>query len=115
MGAINVGDERGPWVVARWAFQGYLDHVLAEVCGDPSLAYVIEEALALDGLHIPLTDVAIARRLAPILLRVADEVVNGSRPVRVDGRVLGEHDQQQFRDAVTELRTMLSRWLSAGL
>ena len=107
MGAINVGGGRGPWVVAGWAFRGYLDQVLAEVRGDPALASTVEEALALKGLHLPLTDPAVVRRLVPVLLRVADEVVRGARPVRADGRLLDDVSQEQFRHAVAELRAIL--------
>ena len=108
MGAIGIGDEHGPWVVARWAFQGYLEQVLTEVEGDAPLAHAVEEALALDGLHLHLTDPAVVRRLLPVLRRVADEVVSGARPARVDGRTLDERSQAQFRQAVAELGALLA-------
>jgi hypothetical protein len=108
MGAINVGNGRGPWVVAGWAFRGYLQHVLAEVRDDPELGYLVEQAMALDGLHLPLKDTESVHRLAPVLLRVADEVVSGARPVHIEGRLLDERSQEQFREAVAELRAMLA-------
>lgn len=107
MGAISVGGDHLPWVVARWAFKGYVDQVLGEVRDDPDLAYAVEQALALDGLHLALTDPAVLRRLLPVLHRVADEVVSGTRPVSVEGRILDERSQEQFRKAVAELRSML--------
>jgi hypothetical protein len=94
-------------VVAGWAFRGFLDEVLAEVRGDPDLVYSIEKALALDGLHLPRLDSAVVRRLAPVLSRVADDVVTGARPVRANGRVLDDDSQEQFRRAVAELRAIL--------
>jgi hypothetical protein len=112
MGAINV-DEVGRWVVARWAFQGYLEHVLAAVRQDPDLAHAVEEAIALDGLHLSLTDPASAERLGPILLLIADDVVDGRRDACVEGRILDDASQEQFRQAVRELRGMLRhRWPS---
>jgi len=108
MGAINVGNEHPPWVVARWAFQGYLEYVLEEVRNDEVLTFVVEEALALDGLHLPLTDATIVQRLCPVLLRVADDVVSGARPARVEGRLLDDASQAQFRQAVEELRCLLA-------
>jgi hypothetical protein len=113
MGAINVGNEHPPWVVARWAFRGYLDYVLAEVRDDEVLSYAVEKALALDGLHLPLIDATIAQRLGPVLIRVADEVVSGSRPARVLGRILDDASQAQFRQAVAELRCMLATLCSS--
>ena len=108
MGAINVGGGHKPWVVAGWAFRGYLEQVLAEVRRDPDLTYTVEEALALDGLHLPMLDAAIARRLLPTLMRVADEVVAGARPIRANGRLLDNGSQEQVRRAVAELRSTLS-------
>jgi hypothetical protein len=113
MGAINIGNGHLPWVVARWAFQGYLDFVLEEVLDDEVLTYVVEEALALDGLHLPLTDATIVQRLGPVLIRVADEVMSGARPARVVGRVLDDASQAQFRQAVAELRCMLATLCSS--
>ena len=107
MGAINVDGGHKPWVVAGWAFRGYLEQVLAEVSRDPDLTYTVEEALALDGLHLPMLDAALARRLRPMLMRVAEEVVSGARPVRANGQVLDSRSQEQFRRAVAELRAIL--------
>ena len=113
MGAINIGNGHPPWVVARWAFQGYLDYVLEEVRDDEVLTYVVAEALALDGLHLPLTDATIVQHLGPVLLRVADEVMSGARPARVEGRLLDDASQEQFRQAVAELRCILAtQWSS---
>ncbi|HEU5218533.1 MAG TPA: hypothetical protein VFU23_07730 [Gemmatimonadales bacterium] len=100
------------WGVAGWAFDGYLDHVLAEVGDDPELRYIVEQAMALNGLHIERQGPRQLERLAPILLRVADEVVAGSRSVRVEGRTLDDRSQIQFRRAVEELRILLRRHLT---
>jgi hypothetical protein len=108
MGAINVGGGHAPWVVAGWAFRGFLNLVLKEVQNDSILAYTIEEAIALDGLHLPLIEPAVVRRLAPVMLRVAGEVASGARPVCAEGRTLDSNSQKQFRQAVAELRAILS-------
>jgi len=107
MGVIIVGAEHEPWMVARWAFRGYLEHVLAEVSRDKELTFAIEEALALDGLHLPLLDPAVVRRLMPTLVRVAEEVVRGERQVQANGLILRGSSQDQFRQAVAELREIL--------
>jgi hypothetical protein len=112
MGAISFVDEGQSWVVAGWAFRGYLAHVLKEVSHDPDLRDTLEQAMALDGLHFSLTGPAVAVRLAPVMLRVADEVVAGVRLASVEGRVLDAGSQLQFREAVAELRSLLDSNLS---
>ena len=107
MGSIRIEATRPPWVVARWAFAGYLEHVLAEVRNDAALAHAVEQAMALDGLHLTLVDRDVAERLGPVLLRVADEVIAGTRTARVEGRELDARSQEQFRRAVGELRPLL--------
>ena len=116
MPSISVDQNLEPWVFARWVFRGYLDHVCAEVRDDVELTYVLEEALALDGLHLPLGDATMVQRLGPILLRVAEDVVNGKRLAHTEERVLDERSQAQFRCAVALLRSMLAvRWSHDGL
>jgi hypothetical protein len=112
MGVISNGPEH-VWLVARWAFRGYLDHVLAEVRDDPALADAVEAAIDFDGLLLDTTDLAIVERLRPVLVHVADEVVSGVRRVHVEGRILDDKSQEQFREAVAELRTMFARWWPA--
>lgn len=111
MPSISFGEgERNTWMVARWAYRGLLDHARRAVTGDAALEYAIDEAQALDGLHLGLTDDRVARRLVPILIGVADRVVAGELPVRVEGRRLDDRSQAQFREAVEELRPMLRRY-----
>jgi len=113
MGVIS--NDKDGWGVAGWAFRGYLDHVLAEVRDDPALAYVLEQAMALDGLHLSLKNPVDVQRLRPVLVRVADEVISGVRRVRVEGRMLDDRSQDQFREAVTELRALFARWWPADV
>src|SRR5687767_11853076 len=76
MGVISFGEEKkDDWVVARWAFCGYLEHVRDEVKGDSELEFFIDQAMALDGLHLTLLAPSIRERLTPVLRFVADEVV----------------------------------------
>jgi hypothetical protein len=101
------------WVVARWAFCAYLDHVREEVRDSPDLVQTVERAMALDGLHLSLLDADVTDRLMPILLRVADEVVAGLSPARVEGKVLDSRSQAQFQEAVRELRQFLRQHLGS--
>ncbi len=115
MPSISVGREESEgWVVARWAYCGILEHVQEEVREDYDLHYCVEEAIALDGLHLDLLESGLTSRLVSVLLRVANEVVAGSRAVRVDGRTLDEPSQAQFRKSVGDLRSLLQRHYSAN-
>ena len=109
MPAITFSNDEDSWVVARWVFCGYLDYVHGEVSHESDLAQIVEEAMALDGLHLSLLERNIAERLAPVLLRVASDVVAGKRAARVEGRVLDTKSQAQFQEAVDNLRAMLWR------
>ena len=111
MGVISNGsDAEHVWHVARWAFRGYLHHVLPELRYDRALTDVVELAIDFDGLHLDLADPVAVERLRPVLVRVADEVISGDRHVRVAGRVLDDRSQEQFRQAVAQLRTMFEHW-----
>jgi hypothetical protein len=102
---------RGPedvWQVARWAFAWLLRQAMAE-CGDDSrTALFFESALALDGLHLHLLDADEADAARKILLEVASRAANGELPpVEVDGRVLDDSSQRQFRVAASDLVRLL--------
>jgi len=112
MSGVISHDQDG-WRVAGWAYRGYLNYVLAEVRHDRALADAVELAISFQGLHLPLEDQVADQRLRPILVRVADEVIEGARPVSVDGRILDARSQDQFRQAVAELRALFTSWWTA--
>jgi hypothetical protein len=62
-----------PWVVARWAFRTLLERVRAEVPGEAD-QYAIDQAIALDGLHLDLKPSDQAVRLANALTAVTGEL-----------------------------------------
>ena len=97
------------WQVARWVFVWLLRQASAE-CGSASdMRQVFEQAIALDGLHLHLLRPDEARASRHLLLRVASAGAAGELPpVEVEGRVLDDRSQLQFRDAVRELIGFLS-------
>jgi len=117
MPSITIGDGQDEmWMVARWAFCGYLEHVKNEVEGDQDLELTVDRAIALDGLHLTLLDESILQRLVPVLCQVADQIVAGRRKARVEGRgVLDERSQTQFREAVEQLRGLLQQHLPSKM
>ena len=96
------------WQVARWAFVWLLRQAMAE-CGEDSMTRVLfERAIALDGLHLHLLGVDEARKARQVLLKVASSGARGQlAPVEVDGQVLDERSQRQFRVAAKELEGLL--------
>jgi hypothetical protein len=72
MAAINISDE-DCWIVGRWAFRTILKPTMAALPDDKDKE-IIERALALDGLHLPLIDQVQARRIAFALAKVAEEM-----------------------------------------
>jgi hypothetical protein len=59
------------------------------------------------GLHFTLLPASLSARLLPPMLAVADGIIAGGVSVAVEGRALDERSQEQFRDAVRELRELL--------
>lgn len=106
-GVVSFDDSESTWLMAGWAFNGFLHHVQTELKTEPHLQDLVRRAMALHGLHLQLLVPEDAERLLPVLLRVSDEVVAGKRLVRVEGRVLDGRSQKQFRVAVADLRERL--------
>jgi hypothetical protein len=96
------------WQVARWAFVWLLRQAQAECADDSSTRPIFEKAIALDGLHLHLLEPDDARATRRVLLKVASTAAAGGLPaVEVDGRVLDDASQQEFRTAANELISML--------
>lgn len=97
------------WKVARWAFVWLLRQAIEE-CGDnPSARLLFERAIALDGLHLHLEAPDDAQTARQILLRVASRAALGELPpVEVEGRLLDDNSQRQFRAAAIALVQLLS-------
>jgi hypothetical protein len=101
------------WGAAGWVFHGYLEQVRDEIGHDSELHFIVEQGMALHGLHLDRLAAEQLDRLGPVLLRVADEIVAGQRPVRQEARgMLSEDSQAQFRSAVDELRSLLREHLN---
>ncbi|NVB39973.1 hypothetical protein G6O69_19165 [Pseudenhygromyxa sp. WMMC2535] len=80
-----------------------------EVGNDDELLYCVDQAVALDGLHLSLLEKTVAERLRPVLIRIADEAAVGNRPVSAGDRVLDSKSQLQFQNSTAELASMLKR------
>jgi hypothetical protein len=96
------------WLVANWAYESFMGHVRDAVSGDPVLEFEIDRATAFQGLSLELLEKDVSRRLVPVLIRVAEQVVAGELPVRVHGgRRIDALMDPQMRSAARELLLLL--------
>ena len=111
MGVISFHAPRGPediWKAGGWAYSWLLKQAMAASPNAP-LRYVFEQAEALGGLSLSNLEKSVAVRIRQILLDVAKRGAAGELPqVEVEGRILDEFSQRQFREAVAELVTLLT-------
>ena len=62
MAVIGFSNGSG-WVVARWAFRRFLEDIALYCSNDVEIMNEIEQAIALDGLHLDLLNPALLKRL----------------------------------------------------
>lgn len=88
-----------------------MDEVLAIVSGDAALAYFVEESKWMQGLDIPdmiAKESSMSDSVLAELKQAVQKCADGEVLCQVNNRVLDEDGQRQFRDAIGELRSMLS-------
>jgi len=115
MGVISFAseDDGRDWVKAGWVFRGVLVHARGRCAGDSELVRAIDEAMALDGLHLPMLAAGVSRRLLPVLAGVVDDIGEGALHAEVEGRVLDAVSQDQFREATQQLRMLIAAYMSS--
>jgi hypothetical protein len=108
-GIVRITDEKS-WSVANWVYWGVMDHVLDALASDPTVAHRVEGCKWMQILSFPLLrsdDAALAERVLTALETVANKCADGTLSCKVDGRILDDDSQQQFREATHELVVML--------
>jgi hypothetical protein len=109
-GTITVAEDQ-EWRVSNWAYRCLMDQVLDMLTSEQRVANFVEVAKWNHGLDIPemlREEPELARPVLGALKTAAQTCSEGQVPAKVDGRVLDEKSQQQFRQATLELATMLS-------
>jgi len=99
------------WFVARWAFRGLLKRTL-ELSHDVDAQEKLGVALAVDGLHFPDMAPGLVAKIAPALRKAIGDITSGDYKVEVEGRVLDDVSQAQFRNAVRALEPLVLRCLA---
>jgi hypothetical protein len=110
-GTITVAEGQ-EWLVSNWAYRSLMDCVLEMVAGEPPIAQFIEIAKWNHGLDIPAMQQDEPELVGPVLHALKNAAQNcseGTVMAKVDGRVLDEESQRQFREATNQLSKILSR------
>lgn len=108
-GIITVSEGR-EWQVSNWAYRSFMDCVLEMTNCEPSIARLIEICKWNHGLDIPVMqrdEPEMVGHVLRALKSAAQSCSEGKFTATVDGRVLDEESQRQFREATYELTTML--------
>ena len=103
MGAISFRD--GPaWVVGRWAFRRFMEDVASAVQDQPELVREIEREVLMEGLHFALIDPSLAKRLLPVVRKVAVAISQNCQDPGFNWWAnLDEEGQASYRAAAAEL------------
>lgn len=107
MAVIQIAEGR-EWFVARWAYRWLMESAMAECGEDSSCRSLFEQSLALDGLHLEMLESEQIAKIRKVLSRVAQAAANGEAPpVEVEGRVLDDRSQKEYRSAAGNLVKLL--------
>jgi hypothetical protein len=99
------------WSSANWVYWGVIDYLIEALKDNPDVAGYIEMCKAMqiiDFVSFREEHPDWAEKAFIMLKNVSQKCANGSLPCRVEGRVLGDHSQSQFREAMEELVNLLS-------
>jgi hypothetical protein len=116
-GIIDIS-EKQTWSAANWVYWGLMDHVLDALAGDPDVAHRMEVWKWMQSLSIPLLredDPKSAEKAVTALKLVADRCANGDLVCMVEGKILDSGSQQQFRDSMHDLVSMLDQEIGTEL
>lgn len=109
-GIITISDDQR-WGVSNWVYWNLMDHVLALLNEASTSSHFVEKCKWMQGLDIfnmAVEEPEIAGEVLTALKSAAQHCSKGIVTAKVDGRVLDEESQRQFREATHELTTMLS-------
>jgi hypothetical protein len=109
-GTITVAEDQ-EWQVSNWAYRSLMDCALELVAGKPPIAHFLEISKWNHGLDIPVMqqdEPEMAGAVLRALKSAAQSCSEGTVTAKVDGRVLDEESQRQFREATNQLATMLA-------
>lgn len=108
-GFVSRGENR-VWSSANWVYWGFMDHVLKSLSGLPEIAHQAEECKwcqMLSFVTIAEEDSDVADTILDACRKVAQKCMHGELLCQVDGRVLDNESQTQFREAMQELVALL--------
>jgi len=94
------------WSSANWVFWGFMDHLIAALADDTAAVQRMEQCKWMQMFSVPIMEEENAAATAGILdvaRAVAHRCADGELRCSVDGMVLDEASQGQFREAMRML------------
>ena len=110
MGVITYSNSKESWVVARWAFRQFLQDLSRQHQDDIEITRKIEQAAALDGIHLELIDAVLASKILEGIRRTATGIHSGSICSTVVENYPDPESQQMYHEGISELVKLLESW-----
>jgi hypothetical protein len=114
-GIIRVSENLS-WSAANWAYWCLMDHLISALPARPDVVQRVEGCKWMQSLNFSLLredDPETADLTLATLKHVASRCASGALTCMVDGKLLDNTSQKQFRESMTDLVKMLSS--EAGL
>ena len=108
-GVIRVSDKQS-WSSANWAYSALMDYLIEAVTGVQEIAHRVEVSKWMQHLSFPMLyeeNPEVARIVFTTLQNVAERCAAGDLLCKVEGRVLDDVSQAQFREAMGRLVSVL--------
>jgi len=108
-GIIRVS-EADKWSAANWAYWSLMDYLIDAFARTPAAAHQVEQYKWMQTIDFPLLrdiNPEFAMSVFTTLEVVAERCATGNLLCKVEGRVLDEFSQSQYREAMSELVSML--------
>jgi hypothetical protein len=110
-GFIDIS-EKQTWSAANWVYWGLMDYMIDAVVNEPELAHRVETCKWMQGLDMPSLredDPVLAEKVFLTLKQVSEQCAGGTLQCKVEGRILDDASQQQFRESMNELVNILTK------
>lgn len=103
---FSTGPPEKEWSSSNWVFVGFLDHAIGVLYEDEEAVHELTSCKF--NQSVDLGDIAeespeMHKRILLAFRASCTQIASGDFPVSVDGKVLDEESQLQYRDAVNRL------------
>ena len=96
------------WMTTGWIFEKFLTDVIAHSSEDSEVAERVRVGMYNHGLHFDLIeDPALEHRILDAITNVAADTVYGSSEIEVDGKPVGDENQEMYLREIQRLLHLL--------